>query len=150
MIKIIFLFVAFFFLSSLSLAQTDWIKWDKAEESYQIKSEYGRNYKWNRTSISSTVLSGAQSLYYFFISDLDGKNCPFHPSCSVFFIESSMRTNVFKAALMFADRFVRDTNLFKRYPHYPKHASGSLYDPVENYLLNQALVKYFPREEIVE
>jgi len=45
---------------------------------------------------------------------------------------------------MFADRFTRDYNIFKRHEHYPRVKDGHYYDPVYLYTLNSASIKYIP------
>ena len=120
-------------LANINFAQTDWKKWEKAEIDYSI----------NKNSIvisqidneNKTGLSLLKDGYSFFISDVDGDNCPFYPTCSSFFVSSVSETNILQGTLMFADRFTRDSNLFKAHNHYPIYKSGKLFDPIENHLL---------------
>ena len=81
--------------------------------------------------------------YWFFISDVDGDNCAFQPTCSSFFIDATEETNIFQGSLMFSDRLIRDTNPFK-INDYPRDKSGYYYDPAYNYTLNQRRIKYLP------
>ena len=88
------------------------------------------------------MLSSLRNIYYFFISDLDGDNCPFYPTCSAFFIQSIKETDLFIGGLMFADRFTRDLNLLKGINHYPIKKSGKFFDPPYNYTLNSQKIKF--------
>jgi len=135
--------------SSLS-AQPERERWTKAEVSYKLPPPASRIYRISTSSFGSTVETSFMFTYKFFISDLDGDNCAFHPSCSNFFVESVRETNIFKGALMFGDRFMRDTNFLKRNGYYPRHRSGRFYDPVHNYTLNKSEVIYYPREILVD
>ena len=131
-------------------AQTDWERWSAADVSYEITQPEKPNYRVDNSSVGSFLLTGLQSTYGFFISDVDGDNCPFYPTCSTFYVESVKETNFFQGTLMFADRFTRDTNLFKSKSHYPHHQSGKLYDPVNNYTLDFNKVNYYSRDTEVE
>ena len=126
-------------------AQTDWNRWKKAEVDYSIKL-VGTD----REDSSSSTLTILEDGYSFLISDLDGDNCPFYPTCSSFFVESVSETNIVKGTLMFADRFTRDSNLFKTHEHYPTHVSGKFYDPTYNYLLMDSSIIYHSREKFVK
>ncbi|MBU0475828.1 MAG: membrane protein insertion efficiency factor YidD [Bacteroidetes bacterium] len=95
-------------------------------------------------------MSFMQQSYSFLISDLDGDNCPFYPTCSSFFVQSVNETNIIKGTLMFADRFTRDSNIFKSRSHYPKHISGKLFDPIQNYLLTDSTIIFHSREKTVK
>ncbi len=88
--------------------------------------------------------------YSFFISDHDGDNCPFYPTCSEFFVQAVRETNFFQGFFMFADRFTRDTNLLKGMKHYPLHVSERFYDPVCNYKLEFGEIKYFPSTVVID
>jgi putative component of membrane protein insertase Oxa1/YidC/SpoIIIJ protein YidD len=134
--------------TNILIAQVDWSRWEKAEVDYPYTAtEVGNNfYQKNSATILGTLKSG----YAFFISDLDGDNCPFYPTCSSFFVESVSKTNILKGTLMFADRFTRDSNLFKSHEHYPTHISGRLYDPINNYLLEDSTIIYYSRNKLVE
>ncbi len=131
-------------------AQKDWERWSKAEIDYGLTVQPDPQYSISSRSVGAFFLSSLKMSYDFLISDLDGDNCPFHPTCSAFFIQSVRETNFLKGSLMFADRFMRDTNVFKRSPYYPLYKSGRLYDPVRNYKLNIDDVKYFPRDVVVK
>ncbi|MCX8009515.1 MAG: membrane protein insertion efficiency factor YidD [Ignavibacteria bacterium] len=75
-------------------------------------------------------------LYQELVSNFDGDNCPFEPSCSNFFLEGVRRTNLIEAILIFSDRLIRDFNVFNR-KDYPLSKNGKLLDPIEKYLLEQ-------------
>ncbi len=135
-------------LSNLIFAQTDWKRWQKVDVSYSIKSnglEENHGHK-----KSSSTLSILKDGYSFLISDLDGDNCPFYPTCSSFYVKSVSQTNIIKGTLMFADRFTRDSNLFKTREHYATHISGRLYDPIKNYLLTDSTIIYSSRDERIK
>jgi putative component of membrane protein insertase Oxa1/YidC/SpoIIIJ protein YidD len=89
-------------------------------------------------------VSGLTHAYWIFISDVDGDNCAFSPSCSSFFIESVKETNIFQGTVMFADRLTRDTNFINRQFRYPFSKNGRLYDVPSNYKLDAAEIKYIP------
>lgn len=127
-----YIFIIYLFVITPIFAQTDWNYWTRTTNDYLIPSTQSEK-KHDEKEIS--VMSELQDGYSFFISDLDGDNCPFYPTCSSFFVSSVAKTNIFQGTLMFADRFTRDSNLFKSHNHYAVHKSGRLYDPVENYLL---------------
>ena len=147
MIKKVLFFLIFI---SLGFAQTDWQKWGKKEVEYTIPIEKDREYSFDSETVPVAFVSALKNTYWFLFSDHDGDNCPFHPTCSQFLMNAVKETNILKGSLMFADRFTRDTNLFKSKDHYPLHSSGRLYDPVHNYLLNYSRIKHFPSEIIVD
>jgi len=118
-------------------AQSDWVKWDAKEISYEIHSPTHHDYTIDKSSFGLRILSYARNAYYYFISDVDGDNCPFFPSCSAFFIQSVKESNIFRASLMFTDRFIRDMNLFKNNNRYSLHATKKYIDPINNYLLEE-------------
>ncbi len=125
-------------------AQTDWVRWSGAEISYEIKKQEKKNYAIGNASPGTKFLSGIKNAYYFLISDLDGDNCPFYPSCSNFFVASVKETNLVQGGLMFADRFIRDLNPIKGLNHYPFYSNGKLLDPPENYTLIFNKITYIP------
>jgi putative component of membrane protein insertase Oxa1/YidC/SpoIIIJ protein YidD len=134
----------FLFLPVLVFAQPEKERWGKAEDPYLQKYIFEeRNYGINMVSVSSAIASSAMNLYWFFISDQDGDNCPFYPSCSHFFIESVKQTDLIRGSLMFADRFTRDMNIFNRRIKYPFIRNNRLYDPPELYKMTDT--KYPPQ-----
>jgi len=108
-------------------AQPDKEKWGAKQISYELPITHQHDYSVDKSTFGMTILSFMRNIYYFLISDLDGDNCPFYPSCSAFFIQSVKETNIFKGGLMFADRFTRDLNLFKDINHYPIIKSGKFF-----------------------
>lgn len=134
------------FVSSYNLtAQTENVKWDKKLVSYSIQSNHDvRDYSLQAESISQLVVKSFALLYWFFISDLDGDNCPFRPSCSRFLIDAVKETNLPQGILMFFDRFTRDTNIFNRENKYPHYGDSHFYDPVTLYTLDEEKIKYLP------
>lgn len=132
------------FTSALTRAQeTDWHRWGKTEIQYASMPANNSSAKEER-SFGSLLLGTSHKLYSFLISDLDGDNCPFEPTCSNFFIQSVKTTNIFQGSLMFFDRFTRDMNILK-INHYPLTPDRSHFrDPVTNYTLNPDKIKYIP------
>lgn len=132
--------------SALNLfSQTESVKWGKADISYAKKIEsQRRDYSISTESISQLVLKPFISAYWFFISDLDGDNCPFRPSCSKFLIEAIEVTNLPQGILMFFDRFTRDMNIFDRPDKYPRFDDFHYYDPVTLYTLDEQKINYIP------
>jgi putative component of membrane protein insertase Oxa1/YidC/SpoIIIJ protein YidD len=134
----------FLFLLSFTYninAQTDWVRWEAKQISFELPTHQNHDYNIDKPGFGMTILSVLRNAYYFFISDLDGDNCPFTPSCSAFFIQSVNETSIFKGTLMFADRFTRDLNFFKKANHYPLLASKKYFDPAYNYTLHSAKIK---------
>lgn len=125
-------------ISVLSIAaQTDLQRWVKADFHYSKgPTENKRDFSLSSENAASYLLKAGASVYWVFISDVDGDNCPFYPSCSTFFIESVRETNILQGTLMFFDRFTRDMNIAERHKHYPVIKKGRLYDPAVLYTLN--------------
>ncbi|MDP4173128.1 MAG: membrane protein insertion efficiency factor YidD [Bacteroidota bacterium] len=150
--SVILIFIISFFSSHLIFAQTDWQRWAKAEISYStdIKSTVNNSPETvenkNSETFGGVFLNTSKLLYNFFISDLDGDNCPFQPTCSSFFVQSVKATNIFQGILMFSDRFTRDMNLVK-INHYAFSKNMHLFDPVTNYMLKPGKIRYIPPSE---
>jgi putative component of membrane protein insertase Oxa1/YidC/SpoIIIJ protein YidD len=122
-----------------------WIKWGKADYRYEKPNDFRhREYSFDTESVSSFIAKSTANVYGYFISDLDGDNCPYRPSCSAFFVEASKETNIVQGTLMFFDRFTRDYNIYKRYEHYPRVKDGHYYDPVTLYILDEKQIDYIP------
>lgn len=138
--------IVFISLSATVLyCQTDWVKWGKADISYTINKDFGkREYGIKGDNAGQIVLKTVAAGYWIFISDVDGDNCPFSPTCSSFFVQSVKETNIVQGALMFADRFTRDMDIFGRLAHYPISKNKHLYDPPSLYTLNKDKIKYLP------
>jgi putative component of membrane protein insertase Oxa1/YidC/SpoIIIJ protein YidD len=134
--------VIFFLLSGLLYSQTDWKRWDEQKVSYELNVQKKHDYSIDKSSFGMTLLSAARNLYYFFVSDLDGDNCAFNPSCSSFFIQAVKETSIFKGTLMFADRFTRDMNFFKGENNYPLLPTNKYFDPAFNYTLYTQKIKF--------
>ncbi len=133
-----------FFVQSFLVSQVEKERWEKKETDYRKKIELKRrDYSFNSENIGQFIVKSFANAYWFFISDLDGDNCPFSLSCSNFFVESIKQTNPFQGTLMFFDRFTRDTNIFGRSRNYSFDKNGKLYDPVSNYLLDESKVKVY-------
>ena len=144
-------FILLLFFSTSALCQIENLKWQKAELFYEIPdNNFPRNYSFEAANAGEFITKSFTNAYWFFISDVDGDNCPFRPSCSVFLLESIKETNIFQASLMFFDRFTRDMNLAKGYYHYPHIRSRYFYDPPRNYTLNQGKINYLSPAFIVD
>jgi len=130
-------------------AQADWQRWNAKEISYLIPVKEKNSTPSNDSSVGNFILSNARNFYKFFISDLDGDNCPFNPTCSSFFISAVKETNIFQGSLMFADRFTRDLNLFKVKSMYPLTKDYHFYDPVYNYTLHPGKIKIILSSAVV-
>jgi putative component of membrane protein insertase Oxa1/YidC/SpoIIIJ protein YidD len=138
--KIICLF--FLFLTFSVYSQTDWVRWEKSDPSYQQEDDYEqRDYNLSIESVSDIFVKPIVNAYWFFISDVDGANCPFHPSCSSFLVQSIQETNPVQGTIMFFDRFTRDTNIFGRLEHYPRYGKRHYYDPITLYILDKQQIK---------
>jgi len=145
--------ITLFIIISFStvFSQTDWVKWESAEHSYEIPNEYRhRDYSFEADDIGEAFVKSIGNAYWFFISDLDGDNCPFRPSCSSFLIQSAKETNLLQGTLMFFDRFTRDMNIYKGHYHYPRVKKGYYYDPITLYTLDKDSIKYIPPSVIVK
>ena len=126
-----------------SYSQTDWERWNKADFSYEMhKDKNLRSYSIDGENFGKIILKTAITGYWIFISDVDGDNCPFSPTCSSFFIQSVKETNILQGSLMFADRFTRDMDIFGRISHYPIAKNKHFYDPPTLYTLDKDKIKY--------
>ena len=144
------IFLFFLILIASIYPQSDWVRWEKFEPSYEIKTdEEKRDYDLSIESVTDVVVKPITDTYWFFISDVDGDNCPFYPSCSRFFVESVRETNLIQGTLMFFDRFTRDTNFIGRDKHYPRYGTNHYYDPVSLYLLKERKIIYVPQNTFV-
>lgn len=148
--KQILFFLLLLFTTS-AFCQIEDLKWQKADISYEKQIHYNkRNYSFESNNAGEFIAKSLANAYWFFISDVDGENCPFRPTCSAFLLQSAKETNIFQASLMFFDRFTRDMNLAKGHNHYPRVSSGHFYDPPQNYTLNQGRINYLPPSFIVD
>lgn len=140
----------FLIFQIVGYSQTDWVRWEKSDPTYQIKDFYQiPDYDLTIRSTSNAVIKPIVYGYRFFISDVDGDNCPFNPSCSEFLLESVKETNLAQGILMFFDRFIRDTNFYGRKEHYPHYDSKHFYDPVSLYTLDDRKIKFIPANSYV-
>ena len=144
-------FLLFVFISQLAIySQTDWVEWEKSDPTYQLKDDYlEREYDLSIESFSDIIVKPVMNAYWFFISDVDGANCPFQPSCSSFLVQSVKKTNIFQGIVMLFDRFTRDTNIFGRHEHYPRYGKHHFYDPVSLYTLEEENINYIPAKTYV-
>ncbi len=146
----IFILIAFLFLHQNAFTQSSPRKWSKQEVNYQIPVDSKtREYSFQINSPTDLLIKPVVNAYWFFISDVDGDNCPFRPSCSAFFAEAVNETNVLQGTLMFFDRFTRDMNFFSRTDKYPRVPEGYIYDPPVLYSLNTEKIKFIPPSSVV-
>ncbi|MEO8232166.1 MAG: membrane protein insertion efficiency factor YidD [Ignavibacteriota bacterium] len=139
-----------FFLQFSSYAQTDWVRWEKFDPTYQKQDSYlQRDYDLSINSVSGLIVKPVINAYWFFVSDVDGANCPFYPSCSSFLAQSIKETNLLQGVAMFFDRFTRDTNVFGRLEHYPIYGKNHFYDPIALYTLDKEKIKIIPAKTFV-
>jgi putative component of membrane protein insertase Oxa1/YidC/SpoIIIJ protein YidD len=140
-----YLTLFFFLLQLTTLSQTDWIRWEKSDPTYKLPDPFAENVSdFKMESSIDIVLKPLLNTYWFFISDVDGDNCPFYPTCSRFFLQSVKQTNLGQGILMISDRFVRDTNFINKQEHYPYYNDRHFYDPVTSYTLNSKKIKFIP------
>ena len=133
-----------------SFCQIETLKWTKQEISYEEKEKNAsHNYSFHSDDAGEFIQKSLVNAYWFFISDVDGDNCPFRPSCSTFFINATEETNIFQGTLMFSDRLTRDFNPIKK-NHYPLEKSSHYFDPAKNYTLNNQDIQYLPPNFIVK
>lgn len=150
-IKKIIIVSAFLFLSFQIqiFSQTDWEKWERKEIDYRLTDNFKeREYDFSSGNVGEFLAKSVANTYWFFVSDVDGDNCPFRPSCSAFFIYAVKETNIIQGSLMFFDRFTRDLNVFK-YGKYPVDKSKHYYDPASLYSLSSHNIRYIPPDEII-
>jgi len=141
-----FVLISLFLLTNVITAQTDWHRWKAPDFSYRKELPHSFSFKVDDSSVGIEVVSFFQNAYYLLFSNYDGDNCPFKPTCSHFFVKAVKATNILQGALMFADRFTRDTNLFKTKSEYPVNLNGRLFDPIYLYLFTVnpfEIEKYF-------
>jgi putative component of membrane protein insertase Oxa1/YidC/SpoIIIJ protein YidD len=151
-----YFFIFSFLLGTICFSQTnlqsvhaDWQRWGKADYSYQIPNlDKGRDYSFKGKNVGDVLLKTTVDAYWFFISDVDGDNCSFSPTCSSFFVKSVEETNIFQGILMFSDRLTRDTDILK-IDSYPRVEDGHFYDPPSLYQLNENKIKFIPPNVIV-
>jgi len=150
--RIDFKLVFFVLLFSITaFCQTEQLKWQKADISYEKENNFRhRDYSFQFNDAGEVVKKSLAMTYWFFISDVDGDNCPFRPSCSSFLIDAAKETNILQTSLMFFDRFTRDMNVFKRKNHYPRVKDGHYYDPPLNYTLSETKIQYIPASSVVK
>lgn len=145
-----YLLLLLLFTSSV-FSQSDWEKWGKKENPYlTVIKPNGRDYSLNNKSILDNSAKILIMGYWFFISDLDGDNCPFSPTCSSFFLQSVKETNLVQGALMFGDRFMRDANFIDRNTHYITIKDEHYFDPVYKYTFDRKKIIYFLEDKPVK
>lgn len=141
------IFIVLLFISS-AFSQSELTKWGKADFFYRVEdSPGGREYSFHSTNPLNVIIKSITYAYWFLISDLDGDNCPFYPSCSAFMLDAIEEANFIQGVLMFSDRFTRDASFIGRNSRYPKHKAGKLYDPA--YLYDLKYHYHIPPSKVV-
>lgn len=135
------LFLILIFSAPLFAQTIEKEKWGAVVPDYTIKFENGKSYAVEKTSAASGFLSYLRNGYYFLISEYDGDNCGFYPSCSQFFVSAVKRINIAEGSLLFGSRFMRDMNVFKVFQGYHIHENGKLYDPPKYYSIKYSELK---------
>lgn len=132
------LIIIFLFAFSYSVfSQSEFDKWEKAEYLYRTdNSHHNTDISFDSDNPFELIAKSFVYSYRLLISDVDGDNCPFHPSCSSFLLDAVEETNIITGTLMFFDRFTRDASFIGRNERYPAHKSGKLYDPAYLYVFN--------------
>jgi putative component of membrane protein insertase Oxa1/YidC/SpoIIIJ protein YidD len=142
--------IIFYIGMTALFSQTDWEKWGKTDYPYEIhQDKTQRNYSISGENAGEILFKTAAAGYWIFISDVDGDNCPFNPTCSSFFLQSVKETNIVQGTFMFADRFTRDMDIFGRMTHYPIARNKHFYDPPTLYSLDKSKIKYIPAGAVV-
>ncbi len=137
--------VLVFLLAANCFAQTDWVKWGEKDIPYVIQKDNNqRDYSINSDNPVNFLTKSLVDAYWYFVSDVDGDNCSFNPTCSSFFVQSVRETNIIQGTLMFFDRFTRDMNIFNKKSLYPILPDGHFYDPPSLYTLTKNKIKYLP------
>lgn len=85
--------------------------------------------------------------YRHIISEHDGDNCPFHPSCSEFLLSAAKSEGLIEGGLIFWDRFTRDVNVFGRREKYTVYKNGRYYDPPWHYSSRRTIYNYAAENE---
>lgn len=117
-----------------AFSQTENYRWEKADFTFRIEQKKPKKaITFDSENPAVNLTKSFVFGYRLLISEPDGDNCPFHPSCSTFLIDAVEQTNLIQGTLMFFDRFTRDASFIGRNSRYPKHTSGKLYDPAEQY-----------------
>jgi putative component of membrane protein insertase Oxa1/YidC/SpoIIIJ protein YidD len=139
-------FLLIFFIihieGAAQVSEEDWKKKvpNYAKQSVVISAEPD----FSSDSFLGSVIKSAVNIYGYTISQHDGDNCPFHPTCSAFFIDAVTKKGVIEGTLLFADRFTRDANFYKPSGKYYRLSNGKFYNPVERYLLKSTEFIYAP------
>jgi putative component of membrane protein insertase Oxa1/YidC/SpoIIIJ protein YidD len=140
--------ITVFLFSHVSFSQTDLKRWEKQEIFYEKPVPSKRDYSIAGENLFDKGVQAFVKAYWILFSDADGDNCPFHPSCSSFLIESVKETNILQGTLMFADRFTRDMNFYQRETRYSLIKGGRFFDPASNYILKESEIIFkLPPEE---
>jgi len=130
------IFLLVLFCVRILYSQTDWVKWESKNVSYELTKNVVQKTNSANTGLTSKFVSSARMVYKVLFSDLDGDNCPFNPTCSQFYVDAVKETNLIQGTLMFSDRFIRDLNFFKGLNNYQKIEPNKFYDPAVNYSNN--------------
>lgn len=121
-------------LTGITFCQQENSIWDEKKVSYsQELKAVNKSFSFEFKSLTDAIAIPVIYTYWFFISEPDGDNCPFYPSCSSFLIEGVKSHGIFHGGLLFWDRFTRDSNIINRRKNYPLIYKGKLYDSPDIY-----------------
>jgi len=109
-------------------------QWKAVDVDYAEEMPVKKKYYEIKGDVPEIVFKVLVNGYRLFISDPDGENCPFSPSCSRFFVEALGKTNLIEAVLLTSDRLIRDTSFDNKYKHYHIDRFGYLIDPPLRYI----------------
>lgn len=96
----------------------------------KVKEEYKENLANNKSELQY-LISGLFFIYKDFFSSQDFNHCVFHPSCSVYCIESIKQKGFIKGGIKTFDRLAR-CNGFSNHKYEKDYQRKRLLDPVEN------------------
>lgn len=108
--------------------------WEAVRVDYAEEIPVKKKYYEIKGDVPEVVFRVLVNGYRLFISEPDGENCPFSPSCSRFFVEALGETNIVEAVLLTSDRLIRDTSFDNKYKHYHIDKHGYLIDPPSRYI----------------
>ena len=97
---------------------------------YKPEKKIDYSYAKEQFKTFQILFSGMFLFYKNFISSQDNSSCPFHISCSEYFIKSVQKKGVILGILNGIDRYKR-CNGFSNDRYKRDHETGKLYDPVD-------------------
>jgi len=142
------LIVCLFLLSDIIHPQQENSVWGFKKPDYNLHThEVKKEYTYSFDSPADFLTIPVIYTYWFAISEPDGDNCPFYPSCSSFLVEGIQSYGFFRGSLLFWDRFTRDTNFTNRKKKYPILHEHKYLDLPQLYLGEPPLYGFSSLEE---